>query len=144
MAQPHETGNPIVTSSNELTKLLSAPIGPDWNVEKLAEQVLEAIAAQPSQEGQEIVLDADALTNRQARRLLRPLIACLATKASAEAGTPVNLYGGHFAFQRPGPQGPVGILGQFENRPGRVRIGLRRRDSPAAELVETDVGGARK
>jgi len=133
-----------VTSNNDLTDLLSAPIGPDWNVEKLAEQVLEAIAAQPSEDGQEIVLDADALTNRQARRLLRPLIACLATMAAAEAGTPVNLYGGHFALQRPGPQGPVEILGQFENRPGRVRIGLRRRYSPADDFVETDVGGARK
>ena len=130
MAQPPETGNPLVTANNPITDLLGAPLGPDWTVEGLAEQVLGAIAAQCSEEGQEFVLDADATTDRQSRRLLRPLLACLATKSAAEAGTPANLYGGHFSFKRPGPKGPVWILGQFENRPGSVRVTLRRYSSP--------------
>ena len=131
MAQSHETGNPIVTANNPITDLLGAPLGPDWTVEGLAEQVLGAIAAQRSEGGQEFVLDADATTDRQSRRLLRPLLACLATKSAAEAGTPANLYGGHFSFKRPGPKGPVWILGQFENRPGSVRVTLRRSNSPS-------------
>src|SRR5205823_1955888 len=130
MAQSHEAGNPIVTANNPLTDLLGTPLGPDWTVEGLAEQVLGAIAAQRSEEAQEFVLDADATTDRQSRRLLRPLLACLATKSAAEAGTPANLYGGHFSFKRPGPKGPVWILGQFENRPGSVRVTLRRSSSP--------------
>src|SRR5436309_14735540 len=98
MAQSHETSNPIVTANNPITDLLSDPLGPDWTVEGLAEQVLGAIAAQRSEEGEEFVLDADATTNRQARRLLRPLLTCVATKSAAEAGTPAHLYAGHFCF----------------------------------------------
>ncbi len=130
MAQSHETGNLLVTTNNPITDLLGAPLGPDWTVEALAEQVLDAIAAQRSEEAQEFVLDADATTDRQSRRLLRPLLACLATKSAAEAGTPAELYGGHFSFKRPGPKGPVWIFGQFENRPGSVRVTFRRCSSP--------------
>lgn len=126
MAQSHETGNPIVTANNPITDLLAASLGPDWSVEGLAEQVIDAIAAQRSEEAQEFIFDADATTDRQSRRLLRPLLACLATKSAAEAGTPANLYGGYFSFKRPGPKGPVWIVGQFENRPGSVRVTLRR------------------
>ena len=79
---------------------------------------------------QEFVIHADATTDRQSRRLLRPLLACLATKSAAEAGSPPNLYGGHLSFKRPGPKGPVWILGEFENRPGSVRVTLRRSTSP--------------
>jgi hypothetical protein len=130
MAQSHETGNPIVTGNNPITDVLGALLSPDWTMEELAEQVLGAIAAQGSEEAQEFVLDADATADRQSRRLLRPLLACLATKSAAEAGTPVNLYGGQFSFKRLGPNGPVWILGQFENRPGNVRVTLRRYASP--------------
>jgi hypothetical protein len=119
-----------VTANNPITDVLGTPLSPDWTVEALAEQVLGAIAAQGSEEAQEFVLDADATADRQARRLLRPLLACLASMSAAEAGTPANLYGGHFSFKRPGPNGPVWILGQFENRPGTVRVTLRRYTSP--------------
>jgi hypothetical protein len=119
-----------VTANNPITDLLGAPLGPDWTLEGLAEQVLDAVATRRSGDGEEVVLDADATTDRQSRRLLRPLLACLATKAAAEAGTPANLYGGHFSFKRVGPQGPVWIIGQFENRPGCVRATLRRSNSP--------------
>ena len=119
-----------MTNNNPITYLLGAPLGPDWTVEGLAEQVLSAIAVQRSEEGEEFVLDADASMDRQVRRLLRPLLACLATKSAAEASTPANLYGGHFTFKRPGPKGPVWIFGQFENRPGSVRVRLRRYSSP--------------
>jgi hypothetical protein len=129
MAQAHETGNPFVTANNFITDLLGAPLSPDWTIEGLAEQVLGAIAAQRFEEAQEFVLDADAITNRQSRRLLRPLLACLATKSAAEAGTPLNLYGGRLSFKRSDPDGPVWIIGQFENRPGAVRIALRRSTS---------------
>ena len=130
MAQSHETGDPLVTVNNPITDLLSAPLGSDWTVEALAEQMLDTLAFQRSEEAQELVLDADAVTDRQSRRLLRPLLACLATKSAAEAGTPANLYGGHFSFKRAGPEGPVWIVGQFENRPGSVRVTLRRSSSP--------------
>src|SRR5947209_6465962 len=101
MAQSHETGNPIVTANNPITDLLGAPLGPDWTVERLAEQLLCAIAAQGCEEAQAFVLDADTVEDRQSLRLLRPLLACLATRSAAEAGTGANLYGGHFSFKRP-------------------------------------------
>jgi hypothetical protein len=112
------------------TELLAAPVGSDWTVDRLAEDVLCAIAARGPEEPEEVVLDAEATPDRQSRRLLRPLLACLATKSAAEAGTPPNLYGGRLAFQRPGQVGPVWILGQFENRSGAVRVALRRSSSP--------------
>jgi hypothetical protein len=130
MAQSDQTGNPIVTTNNLITDLLGAPLGPGWTVEDLSEQVLSTIAAQRSEGVQEIVLDANAITDRQSRRLLRPLLACLATKSAAEAGTPANLYGGALSFMRPGPQGPVWIFGHFENRQGSVAVTLRRSTSP--------------
>src|SRR5216684_4108975 len=103
MAQSHETGNSTVTVDNPLTELLAAPLSPDWTVEGLAERLLGAIAARRSEEAQEFVLDADATTNRQSRRVLRPLLACLATKSAAEAGTAANLYRGRLSFERLGP-----------------------------------------
>jgi hypothetical protein len=130
MAQSRETGNPTVTADNPITDLLAAPLSPDWTVEGLAEQLLAVIAAQGTADVQEFVLDADATTDRQSRRVLRPLLACLATKSAAEGGTPANLYGGCLSFQRPGPKGPVWILGQFENAPGTVRVAFRRSSSP--------------
>jgi len=119
-----------VTADNPIADLLAAPLGPDWTVDRLAEEVLCAIAARGPDEVQEIVLDAEATTDRQSRRVLRPLLACLATKSAAEAGTRPNLYGGHLFFQRPGNEGPVWILGQFENTPGTVRVAFRRSSSP--------------
>jgi hypothetical protein len=130
MSPSAETGNPLVSADQPITDLLAAPLRPDWTVEGLAEQLLGTIAAQRCEEAQEFVLDADASADRQARRLLRPLLACLATKSAAEAGTPANLYGGRLSFKRPGPEGPVLILGQFENTPGTVRVVLRRFSSP--------------
>jgi hypothetical protein len=130
MAPSHETGNSVVTAGNRITDVLAAPLRPDWTVEGLAEQVLSAIAAQDADEAQEFVLDADATADRQARRILRPLLACLATKSAVEGGTPASLYGGRLSFQRRGPAGPVWILGHFENRPGAVRVAFRRSSSP--------------
>jgi hypothetical protein len=131
MAQSRETGDPLVTDNNLIISLLEAPLSPDWTVEGLAEQVLSAIAVHRSEEGEEFVLDAAAITDRQVRRILRPLLACLATKSAAEAGTPANLYGGHLTFQRPGREGSVRICGQFENRPGCAHVTLRRHHSPS-------------
>jgi hypothetical protein len=130
MAQPHETGHPTVTTDNPIADLLRAPLDSDWIVERLAEQLLGAIAARRSDEAQEFVFDADAATDHQSRRLLRPLLACLAAKSAAEAGLPVNLYGDQVAFQRPGSHGPVWVLGQFSNRTGNVRVALRRSATP--------------
>ncbi len=126
MAQSHEPGNPIVIAGNPLTDLLAAPLSPDWTVEGLAEQLLRAIVAQPTGDVREFVLDLDTLTDRQSQRLLRPLLAYLATKSSGEAGVPTNLYGGRLSFHRSGPEGSVWIFGEFENRPGAVRVALRR------------------
>jgi hypothetical protein len=115
-----------MTDDNPIAGLLAAPLGPEWTVDALAEQLLGAIAAQPSEGMQEFVLDADTITDGQSIRLLRPLLACLATKSAAEAGTTVNLYGGCLSFMRQGPTGPVLISGQFENTPGVARVALRR------------------
>jgi hypothetical protein len=118
-----------MSADNPIAGLLAAPLSPDWTIEGLAEQVLGAIAAQRSDDGKEFVLDAAAVTDRQSRRLLRPLLACLATKSAAEAGTPVNLYGGRLLFNRPGSDGPVWVIGQFENKSGAVRVVFRRSSS---------------
>ena len=119
-----------MTSDNPIADLLAAPLSPEWTVEGLAEHLLGTIAARQSEAGQEFVFDADTTADRQSRRLLRPLLACLAIQAAAEAGSPVNLYGGHLSFKRPSPEGPVWILGRFENRPGTARVALRRSSSP--------------
>jgi hypothetical protein len=115
-----------VTAENPLTDLLSAPLSPDWTIEGLAEQLLCTIASQPKEAGKKLVLDSASAVDRQSQRVLRPLLACLATKSAAEAGTPPNLYGGQLCFKRIGPDGPVWIFGEFENKPGSVRIALRR------------------
>jgi hypothetical protein len=75
-----------VTANNPIAELLAAPVDPGWTVEALAERVLGAIAALLSDDAQEqeVVLDADATTDRQSRRLLRALLACLAAKSAAE------------------------------------------------------------
>jgi hypothetical protein len=117
-----------VTKNNPIADVIAAMLGPEWTVDKLAEQVLDAIAVQHSGEAHEFVLDAD--TDAQSRRLIRPLLACLATKSAAEADQPAELYGGKLSFKRAGPDGPVWIAGQFDNRPGNVRITLRRSSSP--------------
>src|SRR5713226_3611035 len=114
MAQPDETGNSTVTTDTPLTDLLAAPLSPDWTVEGLAEQVLSAIAARlphDAREADAFVLDAETITDRQSVRLFRPLLACLATKSAAEAGTSANVYEGRLSFKRPGTEGPVWILG---------------------------------
>jgi hypothetical protein len=129
MAQPPQTGNPIVSAEPPLFDLLSAPLSSDWTVEQLAEDVLSATAERGTNADQEFVLDVETAANSQSRRLIRPLLACLATKSAAEAGTCPNLYGGWLSYQRPGHQGPVWILGQFENKPGAARVVFRRSSS---------------
>jgi hypothetical protein len=130
MAQSLQTGDTIVTADSFISDLLSAPLGPDWTVDCLAEQVLCAVATRCEGEAQEFVLDADTLTDRQSRRILRPLLACLANKSATEAGTAPNLYCVALSFQRPGHEGPVWISGRFENSPSSVRLTLRRSSTP--------------
>jgi hypothetical protein len=132
MAQSHETGNRTVTADNPIAELLAAPLSPDWTVEGLAEQLLGAIAARRAPESQEFIFDAEASPDGQPRRILRPLLACLATMSAAESGTPTNLYGRCLLFKRAGPEGPVWIFGQFENKPGTVRVAFRRSATPPA------------
>jgi hypothetical protein len=129
MGQAHEAGNPTVTTENPIAALLAAPLGPDWSVERLAEQLLSTIASQPK-EDESLTLDMASSTDRQFQRVLRPLLACLATKSAAEAGASPHLYGGQLAFKRPGPDGPVWILADFENKPGSVAVTFRRSPSP--------------
>jgi hypothetical protein len=125
-----------VTAENPLTDLLAAPLSPGWTIEGLAEQLLCTIASQPKDQAKNLLLDAAAATDRQSQRVLRPLLACLATKSAAEAGTPPDLYGGRLCFKRSGPDGPVWIVGEFENKPGRVRVAFQRSSAPreASEL----------
>jgi hypothetical protein len=124
-----------LTAENPITDLLSAPLSPDWTIEGLAEQLLCTIASQPKEEGKKLVLDSASALDRQSQRVLRPLLGCLASKSAAEAGTPPNLYGGQLSFKRIGPDGPVWIFGEFENKPGSVRIAFQRSSSPP-ELSE--------
>jgi hypothetical protein len=119
-----------VTTDNPISDLLAARLSPDWTVDRLAEALLSAIAERGSEDTREFVLDAEATADRQSRRLLRPLLACLATKSAAEAGTPPNIYGGRLSFKRLGHEGPVWILGQFENTPETVRVAFRRSSLP--------------
>lgn len=113
---------------------------PGWTVEGLAEQLLQAVAALPEDDTRTFSLDADT-AGPQTRRLLRPVLACLATKWAAEAGSSPELYGGGFAFKRPGPAGPVWVIGQHENRPGRARVTLRRSTSPPVSLAAPAASG---
>lgn len=118
-----------MTAENPISELLSAPLGPDWTIDWLAEQVLAAIAAcgpKLAADVDELVLDSNTITDRQSRRLLRPLLACLANKGAVEAGTPANLYEGCFVFERPGEQGPVWIFGEFKNTPAAVHVRFHR------------------
>ena len=119
-----------MNAENPLLDLLAAPLSPDWTIEGLAEQLLGTIASQPKEGAKDLRLDAAATTDRQSQRVLRPLLACLATKSAAEAGTPPNLYGGQLCFRRNGPDGPVWILGEFENKPGSVRVAFQRSSAP--------------
>lgn len=128
-------------TTSTITDLLSAPLDPNWTVDGLADRVLGAVAAQPPDSEQEFVLTVDDTTDRQVRRLIRPLLACLATKSASEAGLPVSLYGGHLSFMRPGPAGPVWVVGDFENQPGSVRVTLRRANRSAVEAKSPFRGG---
>jgi hypothetical protein len=112
-------------TNNPIAEILGAPLGADWTVDGLAEHLLSAIAAAPADESCAYHLEMGASADCQPRRLLRPLLACLAAKSAAENGTPVNLYGGPLTFKRPGPTGVVWILGHFDNRPGSVHVTLR-------------------
>ena len=119
-----------MTAKNAISDLLAAPISPDWTIEGLAEQLLVNIAAQSDKQAQELVLDAMAVKDRQTQRIIRPLLACLATKSAAESGIQPNIYGGGLWFERTGPEGPVWIVGQFENQPGSVKVAFQRSTSP--------------
>jgi hypothetical protein len=113
-------------------ELLAAPLDPDWTIESLAERVLTTISDQPPANGSgetEITFDAHKTVDRQACRLIRPLLAYLATKSASENNTPLNLFGGPLHFRRQGLRGPSCIVGEFENRPESVRIALRRFDA---------------
>ncbi len=117
-----------MTAANSIMDLLAAPLDADWTVERLAEEVLGVIVAQPKDQDETLRLDATTALDRQSQRILRPLLACLAMKSAAESGTPPSLYGGRVSFKRSGPEGPVWILGEFENRAGNVRVSFRRSD----------------
>jgi hypothetical protein len=114
-----------VTVDNPILNLLAAPFRPDWTVDQLAEEVILDIAARASDEVHEFVIDAEAITDRQSLRVLRPLLACLATKSAAEGGTSPNLYGGRLSFERSDREGLVRVIGEFENTPGKVRAAFR-------------------
>jgi hypothetical protein len=115
---------------NPISGLLATPVSPDWTVEVLAVHVLNTIAAQRSERAQEFILDAETTIDRQSRRVLRPLLACLATKSEAETRTTANLYGGRLLFKRPGPARPVWIVGKFQNGSEKIRVVFRCSFSP--------------
>jgi hypothetical protein len=128
-----------MTADSTIFDILRSPLDPNWTVESLTERVIVAIASQPIGSEEVFVIAVDESTDQQTRRLIRPILACLATKSANESGATVNLYGGHLLFNRTGPAGPVFVVGEFENRPGRVRLTLRRSYSPDPP-AESDFG----
>jgi hypothetical protein len=126
-----------VSDENLIAEILRAPLGSDWTVEQLADRLLSAIAASSPDAPIEYVLDADSVAvepaDCQVRRLVRPLLACLATTSAAESGVPAELFGGRLAFRRTGPDGPRWIIGHFENRQNRTSLCLRRSNSQPAD-----------
>jgi len=90
----------VTIISNLISDILKAPLGRDWTVEGLAEEILASIAVQCSEETRDVVLEIDSAMDSQARRLFRPFLACLAIKSATEAGMPVNLYEGSLSFRR--------------------------------------------
>mgnify|MGYP000854741164 CR=1 FL=1 len=119
-----------MTTATLIHDLLSAPLAPGWTVEALADTLLRAVASQATG-APDAVFTVDATTDAQSRRLIRPLLAHLATLSGGESGTPVNLYAGALSIRRSGG-GPVWVVGEFENRPGSVRLALRSSGVPAA------------
>lgn len=120
-------------AKNPITDLLTASLDSGWTIERLAEQVISAIASQESQGERatiEFALDGNTITDRQSQRLMRPLVACLAQKSATEDGTAPNLYEGCLAFQRPSLGDPVWVVGEFKNTPEKVFVTLRRSKSP--------------
>ena len=118
-------------SDNLMADLLAAPLDADWTIDQLAEELLRVIAERDSEEIREFVLDAEATEDQQSRRLLRPLLACLATKSEVDSRSRSNLYGGQICFKRQGREGPVWIFGEFENTQRTVRVALRRTFLPS-------------
>lgn len=120
--------NPIVTTDTSICELLAVPLSPGWTSEGLAEQVLAAIAAQRSEDTREFILDADATTDGQSSRLLRPLLACLASKSADETGTPVNLFGGRLCSNG---QDPMDQFGLSVHSRINLAWSMRRSDAPS-------------
>ena len=118
-----------MTSNNPIIELLAAPLGPDWTIEGVAEKLLTTIVSQGLGD-QEFSLNGEALTDRQSIRMIRPLLACLANMSADEAGTSADIYGGQLSFKREGSEGPVWILGHFDNKLGNVRVVFHRTCSP--------------
>jgi hypothetical protein len=123
-----------VSAEPVIRDLRAAPLASDWTVDELAERLLSAVAEFRSNDAQEIVFDAAQTADRQTRRLLRPLLACLALKYATEAGATPDVYGGQISFKRQGHDGPVLVAGEFANRPGTVRVVLRRSSAASPNL----------
>jgi len=113
----------MTTTTSPLLELLATPLGPNGTIDGLAEQLLARVATETAVE---LSLNFDDLTDRQSQRLIRPLLACLARMSATENGTEFTPYGGALAFTRTGLAGVVRIVGEFENRPGAVRLAFRR------------------
>lgn len=118
-----------MSAINPIAEILAGPLPPDWTADGLAERLLAAIAAVGDGGPREWAFDASA-ADSQSRRLIRPLLACLAAKSAMENDTQVNLHGGHLSLKMATPTGPVWIVGQFANGPGNVRVTLRRSTTP--------------
>src|SRR6266481_5183939 len=96
-----------MTSQNPIAKLLAAPLPPDWSVERLADQLLQVIAKrfESKRRRSPISININDLEDRQSKRLLRPLLAYLATRAAKKGDQPANVFGGVLLLERKGPKG---------------------------------------
>ena len=129
MAQSHQAGDSTVTAENPITEILATPIGPDWTIEALAEQLLCRIASKPKEEAREFFLRRNgyrstiAADSSTVARLSSDQVGC-------RAGTTPNIYGGHLVFKRNGPEGLVWIRGEFQNKPGNVCLAFQKPSAP--------------
>ena len=120
---------PLATADNHIRELVPAPVSPDWTIDRLAEQVLCAIAARGSAEGTANSARAELPRSTSKAAYSGRSSLWLKTSRPPKQVHP-HLDRGRLLFQRPSHDGPVWIHGQFENMPGTVRVTLRRSSSP--------------
>ena len=109
-------------TAERLSDLLAAPLSPDWTIERLAEQLLCAIASQPKGETKSVQFDLSCPRTDNHSVFSGHCSPALQPSQQPKPEFNRRLYGGQLCFKRNGPDGPVWILGEFESKPGTQRV----------------------